>query len=137
MNEMLQRLAVDRGRILVIDDIADNLFLMQTILEGEGYSVESADSGRAALSAIAQSPPDLVLLDVMMPEMNGFEVARIIRQNPSLPYIPILLITGYTPPAASDTVDLEVDGFISKPIDFDILLSQVDTALQKKLTFLS
>ena len=73
--------AVDR--ILVVDDIPDNYFLLQTVLESEGYSVEVADSGRSALESIAFHPPDLVLLDVMMPEMNGFEVTRLINSSKS------------------------------------------------------
>ncbi len=71
--------AVDR--ILVVDDLPDNYFLLQTVLESEGYEVEVADNGRVALESIASHPPDLVLLDVMMPEMNGFEVTRRLRQN--------------------------------------------------------
>jgi CheY-like chemotaxis protein len=91
--------AVDR--ILVDDDLPDNYFLLQTVLESEGYLVEVADSGRVALESIASNPPDLVLLDVMMPEMSGFEVTRRLRQNPALPFIPILLVTGYSEKARS------------------------------------
>ncbi|MBV8885351.1 MAG: response regulator, partial [Chroococcidiopsidaceae cyanobacterium CP_BM_RX_35] len=102
----------------------------QTVLEGEGYQVEVADSGHAALASIASHPPDLVLLDVMMPEMSGFEVTRRIRQNPSLPFIPILLVTGYSEPTPADGFDAGADGFIRKPIDFDDLLNRVRTILQ-------
>lgn len=124
--------AVDR--ILVVDDIPDNSFLLQTILEGEGFEVEVADSGQGALRKIVASPPDLVLLDVMMPGMNGFEVARLIRQNLALPYIPILLITGYTEPTSADAFDVGVDGFIQKPIDFDVLLDRIHEILQPRHT---
>jgi CheY-like chemotaxis protein len=84
-----------RFRILVVDDLSDNLFLLQTILEAEGYEVETADNGRSALAKIEASPPDLILMDVMMPEMNGYEVTRQIRQNQSIPFMPILLVTAY------------------------------------------
>ncbi|QYO68712.1 response regulator [Leptolyngbya sp. 7M] len=70
----------ETDRILVVDDIADNLLLLQAILESEGYQVELADSGPAALDRIKTAPPDLVLLDVMMPDMNGFEVTQRVRQ---------------------------------------------------------
>jgi len=121
-------------RILVVDDIPDNSFLLQTVLEEEGYHVEIADNGRTALKKVSAHPPDLILLDVMMPEMNGFEVTRYIRQNLSLPYIPILLITGYTEPTPADGFDVGVDGFINKPIDFEILLSRVREILQPRHT---
>lgn len=116
--------------ILVVDDLPDNYFLLQTVLENEGYQVEVADSGRAALDKIAINPPDLVLLDVMMPEMNGFEVTRRIRQNTSLPFIPVLLVTGYSEPTPADGFDAGADGFIRKPIDFDHLLNRIRAILQ-------
>jgi len=122
-------IATEVARILVVDDLLDNCFLLQTILESEGYLVEVADSGQAALESIVSNPPDLVLLDVMMPEMNGFEVTRRLRQNPSLPFIPILLVTGYSEPTPADGFDVGADGFIRKPIDFDDLLHQIRTIL--------
>ena len=125
-------IATPLDRILVVDDLPDNYFLLQTVLESEGYFVEVADSGYAALESIASHLPDLVLLDVMMPGMNGFEVTRRLRQNPSLPFIPILLVTGYSEPTPSDGFDVGADGFIRKPIDFDYLLDKIRTILQPK-----
>jgi len=119
-------------RILVVDDIADNSFLLQTVLEEEGYRVDIADNGQIALKKVSSDPPDLILLDVMMPEMNGFEVTRYIRQNLALPYIPILLITGYTEPTAGDGYDVGADGFIHKPINFDLLLNRIREILPPK-----
>lgn len=130
MKVLFPKMATDVDRILVVDDIADNTFLLQTILESEGYQVEIASSGMAALELIEAAPPDLVLLDVMMPEMNGFEVTQRIRQNAALPFIPILLITGYTEPSAADGFDVGADGFIRKPIDFDELLGRIRKILQ-------
>lgn len=118
--------------ILVVDDIPDNHFLLQTVLEDEGYIVEVADSGFKALDKIVAKPPDLVLLDVMMPEMNGFEVTRRIRQNPALPFIPVLLVTGYSEPVPADGFEVGADGFIRKPIDFDQLLHRIRSILQPK-----
>ena len=125
-------IATEVARILVVDDLLDNCFLLQTILESEGYFVEVADSGQAALESIVSNPPDLVLLDVMMPEMNGFEVTRRLRQNPSLPFIPILLVTGYSEPTPADGFEVGADGFIRKPIDFNDLLHQIRTILQPR-----
>lgn len=125
-------IATKVARILVVDDLPDNYFLLQTVLESEGYIVEVADSGRAALESIASNPPDLILLDVMMPGMNGFEVTRRLRQNSSIPFIPIFLVTGYSEPTPADGFDVGADGFIRKPINFDALLHQIRTILQPR-----
>ncbi len=114
-------------RILVVDDVADNSFLLQMLLEDEGYQVEVADSGAAALAKIESAPPKLVLLDVMMPGMNGYEVAQQIRENIELPFIPIVMVTGHDQLTVSKNV--QVEGFLRKPIEFDELLAQVHTIL--------
>jgi len=115
-------------RILVVDDVADNSFLLQVLLEDEGYQVEVADSGSAALAKIESAPPKLVLLDVMMPGMNGYEVAQQIRENIELPFIPIVMVTGHDQLTVSKNV--QVERFLRKPIEFDELLSQVRTILE-------
>ena len=132
MIDLSAKVAPHVDRILVVDDLPDNYFLLQTVLEIEGYVVEVANSGYAALESIAAHPPDLVLLDVMMPGMNGFEVTRLIRQNPTLPFIPIFLVTGYSEPTPADGFDVGADGFIRKPIDFDDLLNRIRMVLQQK-----
>lgn len=118
--------------ILVVDDTPDNLFLIQTVLEAEGYQVEVADNGQDAMTMISAEPPALLLLDVMMPGMHGYEVVRRIRQNSNLPFIPIILITGCEQLDTSEQFDVAVEGFISKPIDFDELLKHVSTILAMK-----
>lgn len=117
-------------RILAVDDVLDNLFLLQAILEAEGFSVDVATSGRLALSQIKAHPPDLILLDVMMPEMTGYEVTRHIRQDSQLPTIPILLITAHDEASAVEGLQLGADDFIRKPIDFNTLLLKVRQYLQ-------
>ncbi len=79
----------------------DNLFLTQTVLGAEGYEVEIADNGQLAIEKIESNPPDLILLDVMMPDRNGYEVTQRIRQNRNIPYVPILLVTAYDQPKAT------------------------------------
>ncbi len=116
-------------RILVVDDLNDNLFLLQTVLEAEGYEVETANSGHSALEKIENSPPDLILMDVMMPGMNGYETTRKIRQNASLPFIPIVLVTAYEDVNDIQGLALGANDFIRKPIQFDTLLSRVEAFL--------
>jgi signal transduction histidine kinase len=118
--------------ILVVDDSPDNVFLIQTILEEEGYAIRTAENGPSALAEIEQSPPHLVLLDVMMPGMDGFEVTQRIRQNTNLPFIPILLITAYDQPSVAQGLDMGADDFIRKPVEVDELLARVRSLLRLK-----
>lgn len=119
-------------RILVVDDIEDNLFLLQTVLETEGYRVDTAGSGTTALAKVNDSPPNLILMDVMMPDMNGYEVTRQIRQNPNLPFVPILMVTAYDVISTGQDLALEANNFIRKPIEFELLLSKVAALLHRE-----
>ena len=132
MNPSVLTRASKPDHILVVDDSPDNLFLVQTILEEEGYEISLAEDGRIALEHIEQSPPDLVLLDVMMPEMDGFEVTKRIRENKSLPFMPILLITAFDQPSVVKGLDTGADDFIRKPVEVDELLARVRSLLRLK-----
>src|SRR3954470_18275803 len=79
--------------ILVVDDNEDNLNLLEMLLNSQGYDVLTAKSGSIALDLLERSHPDVIFLDVMMPDMDGFEVPRRIRSMLNLPYIPIVLVT--------------------------------------------
>lgn len=118
-------------RILVVDDIADNYVLLQAILELEGYQVEVADNGYAALERVEVNPPDLILLDVMMPGINGFEITQRIRDNSYLPFIPILLVTADRAIEKSLAFYKGANGLLYKPIDLDLLLEQVRAILSQ------
>ncbi len=119
-------------RLLIVDDVPDNLFLVRTILEEEGYEIITASNGHEALKIIESEPIDLVLLDVMMPLMDGYEVTRRIRAMKDLPFIPILLITAYDRANAVKGLDLGADEFIRKPIEADELLARVRSLLRLK-----
>lgn len=113
------------SRILVVDDSLDNLFLLQTVLEAEGYEVETADSGTLALNKASSDPPDLILLDLMMPGIGGYEVTQRIRQNAHLPFIPILIITAHEAACEAETWQVGANGMLRKPIDLDELLRNI------------
>jgi signal transduction histidine kinase len=120
--------------ILAVDDIPDNLFLIQLALEQEGHKVVLVDNGRAALQQIKQSPPSLILLDVMMPEMDGYEVTRRIREDRHLPFIPILLITAHEESSLIQGLDAGADEFLRKPVQIDELQARVRSMLRLKQT---
>lgn len=121
------------ARILIVDDHEDNVELLRARLEAWGYTADSAGDGDEALKKIEESPPDLVLLDVMMPKMDGIEVARRVKGNPSLPFIPIIMQT------ALDATENKVEGlnagaddYITKPIDFAELKARLTSMLRIK-----
>jgi signal transduction histidine kinase len=119
-------------KILVVDDSPDNVFLIKTILEEENYTIMTAENGISALEKIESSPCDLVLLDLMMPGMDGYEVTKHIRGNSNLPYIPILLISAHDSPNVAQGLDLGADDFIRKPVTVDELLARVRSLLRLK-----
>ncbi|PSP18812.1 MAG: hybrid sensor histidine kinase/response regulator [Cyanobacteria bacterium QS_8_64_29] len=121
-----------RDRVLAVDDSPDSRLLVQSILEAEGYAVSLAESGWQALASVERAPPSLLLLDVMMPELDGFEVTRRIRANPNLPFVPILLVTAYDRPNAAQGLDSGADDFLRKPLDVDELLARVRSLLRLK-----
>jgi DNA-binding response OmpR family regulator len=104
--------------ILVVDDNPDALFMLHRLLGRQGYRVRTAAGGRAALMVLAAELVDVIVLDVMMPDMNGLAVCRVLRQDPRLSRIPVILLT------ASDEADtriaamsLGVSEFVTKPVD--------------------
>ncbi|WP_390883390.1 ATP-binding response regulator [Kovacikia minuta] len=132
MNQPSLTRSAKTDRILVVDDLPDNCFLIQTLLQEEGYHIDVVNNGQAALDYIEKSPPDLLLLDVMMPGMDGYEVTRRIRHNTKLPFLPILLITAYDQPSVARGLDIGADEFIRKPVEFDELVARVRSLLRLK-----
>jgi CheY-like chemotaxis protein len=97
----------------------------------EGYEVETVNSGAAALAFLESKRPALLLLDVMMPIMNGYEVVRRIRNNALLESLPIVLITADEKAFFQKEFDVKVHGIIRKPVDPDALIGYVQTTLQQ------
>jgi len=123
---------MNSSRILAVDDSPDNLFLLKTVLDSDDYELTCVESGEDALHHVIQSPPDLILLDIMMPVMNGYEVTQHIRQNYSLPYIPILLITAHGQTSLAEGLDAGADDFIRKPFDIEELQARIRSLLRMK-----
>ena len=123
------------ARILVVDDLAPNRNLLEVKLAAEYYDVLTADSGEAALEVAETERLDLILMDAMMPGMDGFEACRRLKSNPALHHVPVVMVT-----ALEETVDrvrgLEAgaDDFITKPIDDFNLIARVRSLLRLKMT---
>jgi len=120
-------------RILIVDDNETNRDILQSRLELHGYDLKQAGDGEEALAAIRQHLPDLVLLDVMMPKLDGIEVCKRVRADASLPFIPIILCT-----AKADSKDVVAgleagaDEYLTKPIDQMALVARVKSVLRMK-----
>jgi class 3 adenylate cyclase len=121
-------------RILVVDDIPLNIELLEGILSPKGYTVDSAESGEEALEKVDMDPPDLILMDVMMPKMNGYEVCRRIRENKGLPYIPIIFITASELEQKNIVEGLGAGGddYIRKPFDAVELHARIIACIRVK-----
>lgn len=125
-------MASDTAHVFVVDDSADNRFLLDALLEDEGYRVTTFERGAPVLSKVANASPDLILLDIMMPEMNGYEVTHRIRAMEVLPFIPILLVTAHEESNVVKGLDAGADDFIRKPFNVDELLARVRALLRLK-----
>ena len=122
----------NKARILVVDDTPDNLYLMGALLEDE-YEVVTAGSGAEALQlAHSATPPELILLDIMMPEMDGYEVLRQLRQEPATVNIPVIFLTALTSIEEEQFgLDLGAVDYITKPISPPVVLARVHTHLER------
>ena len=119
--------------ILIVDDESVNRRLLQALLGHEGYVTRTADNGEEALAAIADNPPDLILLDVMMPGLDGRQVARAVKADPATSKIPIIMVTAQTDREARlAALDAGAEDFLSKPVDRAELWLRVRNLLRLK-----
>jgi len=125
--------AKSKYRILVVDDHEDNIELLRARLEARGYIVDSAADGQAALDQVDKQCPDLILLDVMMPKMDGIEVVRRLKKNSALPFIPVIMQTALDSTENKvEGLDAGADDYITKPINFAELEARVNSLLRIK-----
>lgn len=117
-------------RILVIDDLADNLFLMKTFLESEGYIVDIASDAATAFEKLEVSFPDLILLDVMMPDVDGYTLTKQIRRQATVASVPIVLITASSESCRVKGLAAGATEFVRKPLDLEGLLSTIQRLLK-------
>jgi two-component system cell cycle response regulator DivK len=122
-----------KRKILVIEDNEQNLYLMRYILEDCDYEVFSAEDGKEGIELAGSVLPDLILLDIQLPIMNGYTVARHLRENPDLADTPIVAVTSYAMPGDKEkAMEAGCSGYIEKPIDLDTFDKQVEKYLSLK-----
>ena len=121
------RSAVAGRKIMVVDDEPAIRDLIVAVLEDEGYAVVAATSGRRALELIESERPDLVIMDIMMPEMDGREAYRRLRELPELAHVPVVMMSAASSP---DQLSPRVAAFLAKPFDLDDLLETIVDVLE-------
>jgi len=122
------------GRILIVDDIPTNRMILRAKLTAAYYEVSQADSGQSALASAKENPPDLILLDVMMPDLDGFDVCRQLKAEPRTAHIPVIMVTALVNPADRlRGLKCGADDFLSKPINDLALFSRLKNLMRAKV----
>jgi adenylate cyclase len=118
--------------VLVVDDVLENIRLLEAVLAPRGYDVKTATSGAEALELVASTPIDVVLLDILMPEMDGYEVCRHLRADPATEFLPVVMITASGDQEKVAAIEAGADDFVAKPFDQAELLTRVRSLLRIK-----
>ena len=116
--------------ILLVDDEPANLILLEELLHLKGYTTVSAVSGDEALSKVRADRPDLILLDIMMPDMDGFEVCDRLRKDPTLQTVPVIFLTALDDDSSRlKGLEMMADDYVTKPFNSRLLLAKVESVL--------
>jgi len=120
-----------RYKILVVDDSTTNVVLLEAILDEKGYQIETALNAKEAYSIIERESPDLILLDLLMPKISGFDFLEEIRKNSRTKNTPVIVVSALTDEENIDKImKMGAIDFIKKPIDLQYLVDKVDATLQ-------
>ena len=121
------------GSVLIVDDVAGNARLVESLLAPDGYAVRTVGDGAEALRVVRAEPPDLLLMDVMMPDVDGFEACRAIKQDPNTRLIPVVLVTSLDDTASRIRgIEAGADDFVSKPFNAPELRARIRSLLRIK-----
>jgi DNA-binding response OmpR family regulator len=127
--------ASQHARVLIVDDKRDNRTVLELMLQEEGYTLLSAESGEQALAMVASDPPDLVLLDVMMPGIDGFEVAASLARGSGTRKIPVIIVTALSADEAQiKGLEAGAGNVLSKPVEREELCARVRNLLSLNQT---
>ncbi len=122
----------ERPTVLVVDDVPQNVRLLEAVLAANGFAVTSASSGPEALERVRTEIPDLVLLDIQMRGMNGYEVCRRLREDRATAFLPVVMITSSDTEARVDAIEAGADDFVTKPFDQQEVLLRVRSLVRLK-----
>lgn len=126
---------MSKGRILIVEDNEDNFQLVRFLLERDGFEVISAANGKEGVETAMREKPDLILMDLSMPEMDGWTAAQKIKAEPETKAIPLLALTAHTLPGdRMRALEAGCDGYISKPINVEYLIKTVSSSIGKART---
>ncbi len=120
----------DKKKLLAVDDESDLLLIIKTALFSEGFDVTTATNGMDAIASIQENQPDLIILDMMMPEMSGFDTLKKIREDSKTATIPVIMLTGVSDKdRMREAINLGIDYYIVKPFEFHDLMAKVKLAI--------
>lgn len=123
----------DSPLILVVDDMEENLRLLEMLLAPQGYRIRTAKTGSEALESLNETPPDVILLDLVMPGVNGYDVCRAIKEDPRFRHIPVIMLTGTDKHEAYvEAMEAGADDFIPRPFDSSLLRARISSAVRAK-----
>ena len=124
---------MSKGNILIVEDNMDNYELVRFVLERNGYDVFLAVNGRDGVDAARLQKPDLILMDLSMPGMDGWDATTLIKQDPETKHIPLVALTVHTLPSdRKRALEAGVDAYLTKPINMKMLVKTVNETIEQK-----